>query len=136
MVDYTPPSGNAVNFTFTGGYTAPDGDNTNFFFGEVAVVTVHSVSRNSMYAADVMPGFDEVRVMWYVDRDGPYQIELGGTGYGTGDALASGTAIGGLIYEHTFTDDQLESAAGYTGAGSYRYNIYVKSEDDIWTPQG
>lgn len=136
MSDYNAPAGNSVNFTFTGGYSAPDGDAVNFTFGEVAVVTIHSVSRSTIYDDALFPGFDEFGFMWYVDRDGPYQIELGGTGYGTGEPLASGNAVGNVIYEHTFTDDQLEAASGFTGAGSYTFSVYVKSEDNIWNSQG
>jgi hypothetical protein len=136
MADYTPPAGNDVDFTFDGGYTAPDGDNVNFLFGTVADVVVSNVSRTNVYGSSVMPGFDSTVVTWASSIEGPYVIELGGSGQGTGDVLVSGTCTYNIDMETTITDSMLEGAASYDGSGNYQINIYVQSEDNLWNPQG
>ncbi len=35
MTTYSPPAGDAVDFTFEGSYVAPTGANVNFMFGVV-----------------------------------------------------------------------------------------------------
>jgi hypothetical protein len=129
MSTYTPPAGDAVNFTFSGDYTAPDGDAVNFAFGLIATV-VSSFSMSDVYDED---GFNQMVVRFTSDIDGTYRIEMGGTGVNTGDLLASGACIGDLEVENTITVTQIKAATSYSGYGEYRLNIYVKSTDDIWT---
>ncbi len=129
MTTYTPPAGDAVNFTFSGDYTAPDGDAVNFAFGLIATV-VSSFSMSDVYDED---GFNQMVVRFTSDIDGTYRIEMGGTGVNTGDLLVSGACIGDLEVENTITVAQIQSAVSYSGYGEYRLNIYVKSTDNIWT---
>jgi len=129
MSTYTPPAGDAVNFSFSGDYTAPDGDAVNFAFGLIATV-VSSFSMSDIYDEQ---GFNQMIIRWTSDIDGTYRIEMGGTGVNTGDLMASGSCIGSLEVENTITMAIISGAAGYTGPGDYRFNIYVKSLDDIWT---
>ena len=135
MADYTPPAGNDVDFTFQGGYTAPAGDAVNLLFGTVPTVVVSNVSRTSVYSNSVMPGFDTTVITWTSSVEGPYVIELGGTGQGTGDTLASGTVTYNVDMEHTITHSMIENASSYAGPDTYQINIYVQSEDGIWNPQ-
>ena len=135
MADYTPPAGNDVDFTFTGGYTAPAGGNVNFLSGTTANVVVVSVSRTTVYNSSVKPGFDFTIVTWTSDLAGPYVMEMGGTSYGTGDTLVSGAVTYNVEMETTITDDMIESTSSYAGSDTYRINIYVQNEDDIWNPQ-
>ena len=135
MADYTPPAGDDVDFTFTGDYTAPAGDDVDLLFGDVANIVVVSVSRTEVYSSSVAPGFDSTTVIWTSDLGGPYVMEMGGTGYGTGDTLVSGTVTYNVEMETTITDDMIEGASSYAGSDTYRINIYVQSEDDIWNPQ-
>lgn len=128
MSTYTPPSGDAVDFTFTGGYTVPDGDDVNFLFGTVASI-VSSFSLDTIYDDD---GFDKVIIRWTSDAAGDYRIELGGTGAETGDLLASGYCVASVENENIVTFDEISAAGNYTGFGTYRFNIYVKSEDNVW----
>jgi len=128
MSTYTPPSGDAVDFTFAGGYTAPDGDDVNFLFGTVASI-VSSFSLDAIYDDD---GFDKVIIRWTSDADGDYRIEIGGTGANTGDLVASGYCVADMEVENIITLDDIETAIGGPADGTYRFNIYVKSEDDIW----
>lgn len=129
MTTYTPPTGDAVDFSFSGGYTAPAGDKVNFAFGLIATV-VSSFSMTDIYDED---GFDQMVIRWTSDIDGTYRIEMGGTGVNTGDLIASGICIGNLEVENIITMAQISAASEYDGAGTYRLNIYVKSMDDIWT---
>lgn len=135
MADYTPPDGDAVNFTFEGGYSAPDGDDVNLLFGLVATVNNldDSPSRLTFYSDT---GFNRTIIKWTSDTAGEYRIEMGGTGANTGDLIAAGACPANteMVNEITFSD--ISGAAGYTGEGEYRFNIYVKSSDDIWTPYG
>jgi len=128
MSTYTPPSGDAVDFTFTGGYTAPDGADVNFLFGIVASI-VSSFSLDAVYDDD---GFDRVVIRWTSDVDGDYRIELGGTGAETGDLLASGYCPADVENENVITFNEISAAGNYTGFGTYRFNIYVQSADGIW----
>jgi hypothetical protein len=129
MSSYTPPAGDEVDFTFSGGYTPPDGDAVNFAFGLIASV-VSSFSMSDVYDSD---GFDQMVIRWTSDIDGTYRIEMGGTGVNTGDLLASGSCIANLEVENIITFAQISGASSYTGEGSYRFNIYVRSSDGIWT---
>ena len=123
MSSYTPPAGDEVDFTFSGGYAV------NFAFGLIASV-VSSFSMSDIYDAD---GFDQMVIRWTSDIDGTYRIEMGGTGVNTGDLLASGSCVGDLEVENIITFAQISGASSYTGEGSYRFNIYVRSSDGIWT---
>jgi len=136
MADYTPPAGDDVDFTFTGDYTAPAGNHVNFIFGTVAEVVVSSVSRTNVYGSSVMPGLDDTRVIWASSLEGPYVMELGGSGYGTGDVLVSGTVTYNLDMETVISGSMLEAASSYDGSGTYQINIYVQSDEGIWNPQG
>ena len=135
MADYTPPAGDDVDFTFEGNYTAPDGDDVNLLFGATANVVVVSVSRTDVYSTSIAPGLDSTTVVWTTDLAGPYVMEMGGTAYGTGDTLVSGTATYNVDMEATITDDMIEAASSYAGSDTYRINIYVQSEDGIWNLQ-
>jgi len=135
MADYTPPAGDDVDFTFEGNYTAPAGDSVNLIFGTTATVVVVSVSRTDVYSTSIAPGFDSTTVIWTSNLEGPYVIEMGGTGYGTGDVLVSGAVTYNVETETTITDDMIEGASSYAGSDTYRINIYVQSEDGIWNPQ-
>ena len=128
MSTYTPPSGDAVNFTFAGGYSAPDGDDVNFLFGDVASV-VSNFSLDAIYNED---GFNKVFIRWTSDIDGDYRIEMEGTGANTGDLLASDYCVANVEMENEVTYTQIAAASNYSGNGTYRFNIYVKSVDDIW----
>lgn len=57
---------------------------------------------------------------------------MGGTGVNTGDLMSSGKCIGGVEFEDNITLAIIEAANSYTGVGTYRFNIYVKSFDNIW----
>jgi len=133
MADYTPPDGDAVNFEFEGGYSAPDGDAVNLLFGVVADVDLPagSPSRSTFYSDT---GFDRTIVKWTSSAGGQYRIEMGGTGANTGDLITSGACAADTEMVTTITFAQISAASGYSGAGQYRFNIYVKSSDDIWTP--
>lgn len=134
MATYTPPAGNAVNFTFASGYTPPAGNDVDFYFGIVAVITVDSISKNTIYDNSAQPGFNSSVIRWHSDIDGPYRIELGGSGANTGGLIKSGNTLSNFVIRTDITDATIESAPTYSGTGSYRFNIYVKSSDDIWTP--
>jgi hypothetical protein len=131
---YTPPDGDNVDFIFEGGYTVPDGDNVNFLFGVVATITVNSISRNTLYDDDWQLGFEKSYVKWQSDAAGDYRIEVGGNGVGTGSLIKSGKTFAGFEVKSEITDDELESMSTFSGTGTYRFNIYVKSEDNIWNP--
>lgn len=130
MSSYTPPSGDSVSFTFEGGYSVPSGDKVNFLFGDVSSI-ISSASIDILYDED---GFSSIIIRWQSDIDGDYRIEMGGTGANTGDLMDSGKCIGGIILENVLTLVMVEAANSYTGVGTYRFNIYVKSPDDIWNP--
>ena len=133
MADYTPPSGDAVDFTFEGGYSAPDGDSVNLLFGIVADVDLPagSPSRSTFYSDT---GFDRTIVKWSSSAAGQFRVEMGGTGANTGDLIASGACAAdqNMITEITYA--QVAAAGSFAGEDTYRFNIYVKSSDDIWTP--
>jgi len=131
-MSYTPPSGDAVNFSFEGGYSAPTGDQVHFLFGIVAVITINSVSRATIGNID---GFDRSVIDWQSSAAGEYRVEIGGTGNSTGDLIESGNATANIAIETEVLDD-ITTASGYDGEKAYRFNIYVKSTDDIWTPYG
>jgi hypothetical protein len=132
-MSYTPPSGDAVNFSFEGGYSAPNGDQVHFLFGTVAVITINSVSRSTIGNT---AGFDKTIIDWQSSAAGEYSIEMGGSGVTTGDVMASGTIGANTAIETEITDDDITGAAGYSGEQEYRFNIYVQSSDGIWTPYG
>lgn len=130
MTTYSPPAGDAVNFTFEGDYTAPTGANVNFLFGVVSDL-VQDSSIETVYTED---GFDQVIIRWTSDIDGNYRIEMGGTGVTTGDLMASGYIIANVEFENVITSSDITSATSYTGPGTYRFNMYVQSSDGIWNP--
>ena len=130
MTIYTPPAGDAVNFTFEGSYVAPTGQNVNFLFGIVSEL-VQDASLETVYTAD---GFDSVVVRWTSNIDGNYRIEMGGTGVYTGDLMFTGYVIADVEFEHIITAAMITSASSYTGPGTYRFNVYVQSSDGIWNP--
>lgn len=131
---YTPPAGDNVNFTFEGGYTPPAGNNVDFLFGVVAYVTIDSISRNIIYDDQTADGFNRSIIRWKADAPGDYRIELGGDGVSTGDLIESGATYANFQVRTEITDADLEAATTFSGVGSYRFNVYVESEDGIWTP--
>lgn len=128
---YTPPAGDAVNFTFTGSYSAPEGDAVHFLFGVVACVTINHVSRTNVTN---QTGFDTSTIKWTSSAAGPYRVEIGGSGQSTGGLVDSGYCATDSAVFTDVEDDDITTWSGYTGAGSYRFNVYVQSVDDIWTP--
>ena len=131
---YTPPSGDNVDFTFSGDYTPPAGDNVNFLFGIVAVITIDSVSKNKIFDDDLDVGNTTSVVRWSSTVAGPYKVEIDGSGATTGHLTASGNTFADFTIRNEITDTSIEAATSFSGSGSYRFNVYVKSEDDIWTP--
>lgn len=141
MADYIPPLGDNVDFTFDGGYTAPNGDDVDFSFtGDsevvtIAIITIHSISRDIIYDDALFPGFDDTKVVWSSSITGPYQIEVGGTAANTGDTIVSGTVVDNIHMITTITDDMLESCTTFSGDGQYQISIYVQNENLEWNPQ-
>jgi len=131
MATYTPPEGDAVNFSFEGGYSAPDGDSVHFLFGAVAVITINSTTRSTVSDDE---GFRVCAVNWQSDTAGPYSVELGGSGRGTGGSIENGTIGAGSAIDTNVVYTDITTWSGYSSPGAYQVNIYVKSEDDIWTP--
>lgn len=131
---YTPPAGDNVNFTFDGAYTAPDGDDVDFLFGIVAVITVDSISRNKIFDDQLHSGYTNSIIRWHSSAAGPYRMEIGGQAVNEGTLVSSGNTFANFSVRTEVDDTDIESAATFSGTGSYRFNIYVKSEDDIWTP--
>jgi len=131
---YTPPSGDNVDFTFQGGYVPPAGDDVDFLFGIVAAITIESISRNIIYDDQLHTGFTTSVVRWQSSASGPYRMEIGGTGVSSGYLLQEGNTFGNFIVRTDITDDDIEGSTTFSGAGSYQFNIYVKSADNIWTP--
>lgn len=129
---YTPPAGDAVNFTFSGGYTAPQGDDVDLLFGAVGLITLNASS--SFVTPEV--GFDTLTLRWTSTESGPFRVELGGTSATTGDLLKSGRCVAGKEVTNVITSEDITGAPSYTGYASYRINVYVLSVDDIWTPFG
>ena len=130
-MSYTPPAGDAVNFDFEGGYSAPAGDGTHFLFGIVGLITINSVSRGTV---SNKTGFDKSILNWQSSAAGDYRVEIGGSGHGTGGLVASGDIIADYAINTEIDDSDITTWSGYAGEASYRFNIYVKSSDDIWTP--
>jgi len=130
MTIYTPPAGDAVNFTFEGSYVAPTGRNVNFMFGIVSNLA-QNTSIETIYTSD---GFDQIVIRWTSDIDGYYRIEMGGTGVTTGDLMAEGYVIADVEFENLIPASTITAALSYTGAGTYRFNMYVQSSDGIWNP--
>lgn len=131
---YTPPAGDNVNFTFSGGYTAPSGDNVNFLYGTIATIAVNSISRNRVIDDSSHLGYTTSVVRWSSTVGGPYRIEVGGSGVNTGDLVKSGNTLANFNFRTDITDSDIEGATTFSGSGSYRFNIYVKSNDNIWNP--
>ena len=129
---YNPPSPDNVNFSFIGSYTPPSGDNVNIIFGIVPQVTVVEVSKSNIYDATVQPGFNATFIKWTSSVLGSYQIEIGGEEPSGGYIVASGTAIPGIVMENIITDTYIESATTFSGTGTYEFNIYVRSTENIW----
>lgn len=129
---YTPPVGDAVNFTFTGDYTPPEGDQVHFFFSVVvACITIEHVSRETLTN---QAGFDTSTIRWNSSAAGPYRVELGGAGQTEGGLIDSGYCAATATVSTEVQDEDVTTWSGFTGADSYRFNVYVKSVDDVWTP--
>ena len=134
MANYTPPAGDDVDFTFSGDYTAPDGDNVDFFVNVVAVITVESVSRDKIFDDQIHTGANTSRVYWHSSAGGSYRVELGGSGVNSGHLIDSGNTFADFSILTEITDADVERAATFSGAGDYRFNIYVKNSNNVWTP--
>jgi len=130
MANYTPPNGDDVNFSFPTGYNAPDGDDVNFLFGLVASFSMLDPSRNIIYNND---GFGETILTWESDIAGDYRIEIGGDAVFEGDLIDSGYVPAEYTMRYMLTDSDITTASGYSGAGDYVVNVYVKSSDNIWS---
>lgn len=133
---YTPPAGDSVNFGAGGDYTPPAGNEVDFLFGEAATITIESISRNTIFDDQISSGFNTSVIRWKSSAGGPYRIEIGGAGAETGDLIRSGNTFADFVIRTDITDADIEGAATFSGAGSYRFNVYVKSDDDVWTPYG
>lgn len=133
-MSYTPPAGDAVYFEFEGDYTSPAGDDVNFLFGVVAVITVDSISRTKLFDDLLYDGFTTTVIKWRSSADGSYRVELGGTGVSTGSLIETGNTFSNFVVNTTITDSDIEGATTFSGTGTYLFNIYVKSDDGIWTP--
>lgn len=131
---YTPPAGDNVDFTFSGDYTAPDGDNVDFLFGVVAVITIDSISSNKIFDDALNVGNTTSVIRWSSTASGPYMVEIGGIGANSGFLTASGNTFADFSIRNEIIDTDIEAATSFSGTGSYRFNVYVKSEDNIWTP--
>lgn len=131
---YTPPAGDNVDFTFQGGYVPPAGDNVDFLFGIVAVITIDSVSRNKIFDDALNAGYNKSVIRWSSSVDGPYRVEIGGDSVSTGSLVRSGSTFADFVIRNEITDADVEAATTFSGTGSYRFNVYVKSDDNIWTP--
>lgn len=130
MADYTAPAGDDVNFSFDSGYSAPDGDDVNFLFGLVANISMFDPSRTTVY--DDSGTADTSILKWRSDIEGDYRIILGGTDHTDGYLLDEGWAPAEYILEHTVTVADF-IAAGLS-PGEHSVNVYVLSEDNIWSP--
>jgi len=131
---YTPPAGDNVDFTFQGGYTPPAGDNVNFLYGSVAENTIDSISRNYVLDDAVHDGYVTSVIRWHSSLGGPYRVEMSGSGVSTGDLVKSGNTFANFVVRTEISDSDIEGATTFSGAGTYRFNVYVKSADNIWTP--
>jgi len=131
---YTPPLGNDVDFSFQGGYISPTGNNVDFLSGIVAAITIGNVSRDIIYDDQILTGFDTSVVRWQSSASGAYRMEVGGDNVGTGYLVKSGNTTRHLSIKTNLTDTDIEGVTTFSGEGVYRFNIYVKSVDDVWSP--
>lgn len=129
MADYTPPAGDDVNFSFTGGYEVPDGDDVNFLFGLVATISMFDPSRYTLYDNE---SADTTILRWRSDIEGDYRVRIGGTDHTNGYLYDEGWVPAEYIMKHTFTTADFIAAG--LGAGDHSVNVYVLSEDGIWSP--
>ena len=127
---YTPPDGDDVNFVFQGDYTPPSGDGVDFYFGLVATIYLDGQSRDSISDDS---GFNNSILRWYSDISGDYRVELGGAEAFAGLLLEEGFCPANYTMEYVLYDNVLTTWSGYSGAGSYSVNVYVKSSDNIWS---
>ncbi len=100
----------------------------------VAVITIDSVSRNKIYDDQLNIGLNTSVVRWKSNLSGPYRIEIGGNNVETGSLLKSGNTLSNFSVRTDITDSDIEAATTFSGTGSYRFNVYVKSVDNVWTP--
>lgn len=127
MADYTPAAGDDVNFSFLGGYDVPDGDDVNFLFGLVANISMFDPSRNTVYS-----GVSDTTILrWRSDIEGDYRIRIGGTNYDDGYLYDEGWVPAEYIMKHEFTAADFDAAG--LGPGEHGVNVYVLSEDNIWS---
>jgi len=129
MADYTPPAGDDVNFSFTGGYEVPDGDDVNFLFGLVATISMFDPSRYTLYDNE---SADTTILRWRSDIEGDYRVRIGGTDHTNGYLYDEGWVPAEYIMKHMFTTADFIAAG--LGAGDHSVNVYVLSEDGIWSP--
>lgn len=127
---YIPPSGDNVNFVFSGDYVPPAGDKINFYFGEIASVSVDSISRSSIYNG--IEGFNTTIVRWSSGKPGLYRVELGGNAPFQGKLLDSGFVGAHYIIENVIHDVDITTWSGYSGSGDYQINIYIQGDNGLW----
>lgn len=94
-------------------------------------VTVTDVTRTKVSAK---PTFDSTTLTWYSNEDGTYQVEINGTGKGTGYFVMSSGCYSGVSVETVITDDVLEDSNPILSDGVYRVNIYVTDDYGNTTP--
>ena len=127
---YTPPAGDDVNFVFSGEYIPPSGDNVDFYFGLVATIAIDGQSRDKI---DDDYGFNISILRWHSDIAGEYRVELGGAAAFQGLLLEEGHVPANYTMEYRLYHDKITTWSGYSDAGNYYVNVYVKSEDNIWS---
>jgi len=127
MADYNPPAGDAVNFSFTGGYNAPDWDDVDFLFGPVATITMFDPSRYTLYDGDT----DTTTLRWQSDIEGDYRVRVSGTDHTDGYLYDEGWVPAEFTMTHYFTTADFIAAG--LGVGVHSINVYVKNSDDVWS---
>ena len=130
--NYTPPSGTLVDFDTTGTYTPDDSSDVDFLPSSTAIVTVNSISRDTILDDKLYEGRNDSVIKWNSSVGGSYRIEIGGDGVHTGYLIDSGNTYAGLEVETVIDDAAIESATTFSGSGSYEFNIYIKN-NNVWT---
>ncbi len=151
MATYTPPDGDAVNFTFEGGYTAPAGDDVNFLFGlsgnkinignawkDLSEIQI-SISNSWK---DVSEGYINVGDSWkqfYGEAPGPstFRFEVKTTG---ADTFQLPIYDGGVYDFHVVWGDGGEdditawndAAANHSYAGAGTWNVEITGTITGW----
>lgn len=130
--NYTPPSGTIVDFDTVGTYAPDDGSGVDFIPSSTAVVTINSVSRDTILDDKLYEGRSDSVIKWSSSVGGAYRIEIGGNKVHTGYLADSGNVYAGLEVATVVEDTTIEAATTFSGSGSYEFNIYIKN-NNVWT---